>query len=367
MNEPRRVALLGATGSIGTQTLDVLRAHPKRFELVAAIANSDEQKLSAIATEFDVAFSGLGSEAAIEAAARADVDVVLNAIVGAAGLAASVAALSAGKTLALANKESLVAGGELCVRAAERNGGVIVPVDSEHSAIAQCLRGRERREIRKIVLTASGGPFRTRADLQGVTPDEALAHPTWNMGPKVTIDSATMMNKGLEVIEAHFLFGFDYDDIDVVIHPQSTVHGMVDMKDGSTIMASAVADMRIPIAAALSHPGPSVWNAAPGDKSTTLEFQPADHDRWPALRLAYKTGRIGGTAPAVLNAANEIAVRAFLDGALDFADITSVVERVVDAHEPRFAFRLQTIHEVDEWARAEATALIAGSQRMVTQ
>jgi 1-deoxy-D-xylulose-5-phosphate reductoisomerase len=353
----KRIAILGSTGSIGRQAIDVIKADPDRFELVALVAGADGEALARQASETGVAQTGLGSDAAVEVASSDDVDVVLNAVVGAAGLRASVAALGAGKRLALANKESLVAGGELCLAAAERGGGDIVPVDSEHAAIAQCLEGVNPAEVRRIILTASGGPFRKRTDLAGVTPEEALRHPTWAMGPKITIDSATLMNKGLEVIEAHFLFGLAYDDIDVTVHPQSVVHGIVELVDGSLLMQAAPPDMRIPIQAALAapeRPGPA-FSALSLEKTGRLDFEPVDRERFPALGIAYAAGKKGGTYPAVLNAANEVAVAAFLDGELAFTGIPQAVEQVLSEHSPGEASDLDSVMAVDAWARATAT------------
>jgi 1-deoxy-D-xylulose-5-phosphate reductoisomerase len=292
---------------------------------------------------------------------RDDVDVVLNAVVGAAGLRATLAALASGKVLALANKESMVAAGELCRRTAVEGGGVIVPVDSEHAALAQCLEGRARESIASVVLTASGGPFRSRTDLAEVTPQEALAHPTWRMGPKITIDCATLMNKGLEVIEAHYLFGFSYDEIRVLVHPQSVVHAIVELIDGSVIMQAAAPDMRLPIQGALSAPDrlPSV--TPPLDLSVPLQFEPLDPNRWPALGLALSAGRAGKTFPAVLNAANEEAVHAFLSGAVSFVDITRVTEDVLAEHNPTEADDLEAVLAADAWARRRAQSVISSS------
>ncbi|CAN5634741.1 1-deoxy-D-xylulose-5-phosphate reductoisomerase [soil metagenome] len=356
MTNKTRIAILGSTGSVGRQTVSVARAHPDRFEVVALVANRDDHALARQATELRVEHTGLGSEAAVRAASLPEVDVVLNAVVGAAGLRASLAALESGKVLALANKESMVAGGELCRAAAERGGGTIVPVDSEHAAVAQCLEGRAASTVEDIVLTASGGPFRTRADLSSVTPADALAHPTWSMGPKVTVDSASLMNKGLEVIEAHHLFGFGYEHIRVVVHPQSIVHAMVSLRDGSVLMQAASPDMRIPIQAALGWPARFESFAARIDLTTarSLEFEAVDDERFPALGLAYAAGRAGRSLPAVLNAANEEAVHAFLDGAISFLDITRVVEDVLQAHEPFDASELEAVLEADHWARREA-------------
>jgi 1-deoxy-D-xylulose-5-phosphate reductoisomerase len=314
-----------------------------------------------------VSTTGLGSDAAREIAQHPEVDVVLNAVVGAAGLRASIAALEAGKTLALANKESLVAGGEACLDAAKRGGGRIVPVDSEHSAIAQCLAGRDPRSITRVVLTASGGPFRGRHDLDEVTPDQALSHPTWSMGRKITIDSASMMNKGLEVIEAHFLFGMPYDHIDVLVHPQSVVHGMVELTDGSLLMHAASTDMKLPIAAALAHPDhlPAVVQRVDLAEVGSLGFERVDEALFPAVKLAYETGRAGGTAPAVLNAANERAVEAFLDRRLTFRGITDTVKAVLDRYDAGPADELEAVLEADAWARAEADKIIVESGRRI--
>jgi len=324
------------------------------------VAGRDGATLRRQAAEFRVPTTGLGSDAAAEIAEHPDVDVVLNAVVGAAGLRASVAALESGKMLALANKESLVAGGEVCLDAAMRGDARIVPVDSEHSAVAQCLEGRDPRSIARVVLTASGGPFRGRKDLSSVTVDQALAHPTWAMGRKITVDSATMMNKGLEVIEAHFLFGLSYERIDVLVHPQSVVHGMVELVDGSLLMQAATTDMRIPIAAALAAPerfeapAPRVDLAQVG----SLEFERVDEGSFPAVKLAYETGRAGGTAPAVLNAANERAVEAFLARRLSFTGIATAVSSVLDAHDVQDADELGSVLEADRWARERADKVI---------
>jgi 1-deoxy-D-xylulose-5-phosphate reductoisomerase len=356
----RRVLILGSTGSIGRQAVDVARAHPDRIEVVGLVAGSDEAALTRQADELGVTETGLGSEAAEQAAGTIECDVVLNAVVGAAGLRASVAALGAGRMLALANKESLVAGGDVCLAAAERGGGIIVPVDSEHSAIAQALQGAPRETVERIVLTASGGPFRNRRDLGSVTPQEALAHPTWQMGPKITIDSATLMNKGLEVIEAHYLFDLDYDDIDVVVHPQSTVHGIVEFVDGTMLMSAAPTDMHIPIQAALTHPDrvASAGERIDPDKLGSLEFEPLDRERFPAVNLAYAAGRAGGSRPAVMNAANEIAVQAFLDERIPFTAITEIVSAVIEKHPGGGATSLDEVLDADARARTIAGELI---------
>jgi 1-deoxy-D-xylulose-5-phosphate reductoisomerase len=355
----RRIVVLGSTGSIGRQALDVIRANPHRFELVGLCAGTDAGAVADQARGLDGVVTGVGTDAAVELAGLPEADTVLNGIVGAAGLAASIAALDAGKVLALANKESLVAGGEACLAAAARGGGSIIPVDSEHAALAQCLATLDRDAVARIVITASGGPFRGLRDTSQVTPDEALAHPTWSMGPKITVDSATLMNKGLEVIEAHHLFGFPYDDISVLVHPQSIVHGMVELKDGTTIMQAAPPDMRIPIQAALGggrFPSaiPSVDFAAVG----TLSFEPVDTARFPSLSLAYDAGRQARSYPAVLNAANEVAVESFLEGRVSFDEIPRIVHSVVEAHDPVDVMELDAVLAVDDWARRRAREAI---------
>jgi 1-deoxy-D-xylulose-5-phosphate reductoisomerase len=377
--EPVSVAILGSTGSIGTQALEVVRAHPDRFKVTALTANSDGDTLLAQAEEFGVPLLGLtagateapagatlidGSMASAEVAEAAEASVVLNAVVGAAGLQATLATLRAGKTLALANKESLVAAGELVM--AKAGPGQIRPVDSEHSALWQLLHSMAPDQVRRALVTGSGGPFRgrTREDLGNVDVQQALAHPVWAMGPKITVDSSTLMNKGLEVIEAHFLFGFTYDEIDVVIHPQGTVHALVETVDGAVFVHAAPPDMRLPIQLALAWPERL---GAPGGKRLdwatlgTLTFEPPDTDTFRCLALAYQAARLGDTYPAVLNAANEVAVGAFLDGRLAYLGIPDVVERVLDAHEP-IAPSLEGVLEVDAWARGRAAATIsAGS------
>ena len=356
----KRIAVLGSTGSIGRQTLDVARAHSDRFDVVALVAGQDEAAVRAQAEEFSVGRWGLGEERAIECAQADDVDVVLNAVVGFAGLRASMAALSAGKILALANKESLVAAGELCDRAARDGGGRIVPVDSEHAAISQALRGIPPGAVARVVLTASGGPFRTARDLSRVTPSDALDHPTWSMGPKITVDSATMMNKALEIIEAHHLFGLEYERIDVVVHPQSIVHGMVELIDGSTVLHAAPTDMRIPILSALASPDVAPAGQTPVDLAAlgSLVFEPLDRERFPAVGLGFRAGGLGRTYPAALNAANEVAVRAFLDGVIGFTAIVAVVARVVDRHRPRDATSFENVLAADQDARDDAVRLL---------
>jgi 1-deoxy-D-xylulose-5-phosphate reductoisomerase len=356
----KKVVILGSTGSVGRQALEVIDAHPDLLELVGLVAGTSEQELQKQAARHNSVATGLGEDAAIEMAADDRADIVLNAIVGAVGLRASLSALEAGKTLALANKESLVAGGELCLAALAKGGGAMLPVDSEHAALAQALEGRPRDTIARIHLTASGGPFRTRTDLSDVTVDDALAHPTWSMGPKITIDSATMMNKGLEVIEAHFLFGFDYDDIGVTVHPESVVHGIVECVDGSMLMQAGPTDMKIPIQAALTSPArveagvPALDPAALGE----LHFEPVDDTRFPAVQLAYGAGRAAGTTPAAMNAANEVAVKAFLDGRLAFTDIVRVAQEVVEDHDTGDATTLEEVLAADADARRAAGSII---------
>jgi 1-deoxy-D-xylulose 5-phosphate reductoisomerase len=387
---PRPVVLLGSTGSIGTQAADIVRRNPGRFRVVGLAAGGGNPGLLASqALEFGAEVVAVASEAALGdlraalharapagtgqqlpeilagAGAIAEVaawscDVVLNGVTGSVGLAATLAALDAGRVLALANKESLIMGGPLVAgRAAP---GQIVPVDSEHSALAQCLRGGRGPEVRRLVLTASGGPFlhRSRDDLADVTPEQALAHPTWNMGPVITVNSATLVNKGLEVIEAHLLFGTSFDDIEVVVHRQSVVHSMVEFTDGSTIAQASPPDMRIPIALALAWPDRVPGAARPVDWTTahTWTFEPLDEKAFPAVALAREAGTAGGTAPAAYNAANEVCVEAFLAGRLPFLGIVDTVARVISEHsEGGTAVTLEDVLAVDGWARARAREL----------
>ncbi len=335
------VVVLGSTGSIGTQALDVIASHPDRFRLVGLAAGTNAELLEAqrvahgVAPDMTLLASAVADGAgALAALAEAtDADVVLNAVVGFAGLSATLSALRAGKRLALANKESLIAGGPVVAKARAEGGGEIVPVDSEHSAIYQCLRAGRPSEVRRIVLTASGGPFRgrTRAELANVTVAEALKHPTWSMGPKITVDSSTLFNKGLEVIEAHELFGVSYDDVDVVVHPQSIVHSMVEYIDGAVIAQLSMPDMRLPIGLALGAPErlPQAFGAMDFTATHTLTFEPPDLDTFRGLALAYDAGRAGGTAPAILSGANEVAVAAFLSGKVAWSAITDIVDAVL--------------------------------------
>ena len=361
-DRPRDVVVLGSTGSIGTQALDIVRANPDRFRVVALTAGgSNEELFDEQVREFAPAFSGLGEDASTEAAALA-CDVVLNGITGAVGLRPTLAALDAGNTLALANKESLIIGGPLVTSRAKP--GQIVPVDSEHSALAQCLRGGAPEEVRRLVLTASGGPFRgrSRASLADVTPEEALAHPTWSMGPVVTINSATLVNKGLEVIEAHLLFDVPFERIDVVVHPQQMIHSMVEFVDGSTLVQASPPTMLIPIALGLNWPDrvPDTAPAVDWTKPETWEFFPLDDEAFPSVGLARAAGERGGTAPAVYNAANEVCVEAFRAGRLPFPGIVDTVARVLADHDVDLDSEL-TVEDVlgaDARARAAAEAVI---------
>jgi 1-deoxy-D-xylulose-5-phosphate reductoisomerase len=394
------IVVLGSTGSIGVQAIDVIRRNPELFRAVGlAAGGSDPATLAAQALDLGVeavaiarasaaedvlvafyaeakrrGFSAgqypvpkilAGPDAATELAGH-ECDVVLNGITGSIGLRPTLAALDAGRTLALANKESLIVGGPLVTAASKPDQ--IVPVDSEHSALAQCLRGGRRDEVRKLVITASGGPFRgrTRGELSDVTPEQALNHPTWDMGPVITINSATLVNKGLEVIEAHLLFGVPFDDIEVVVHPQSIVHSMVEFIDGSTLAQASPPSMKIPIALALGWPNRVPEAAPPCDWSTasTWEFYPLDDEAFPAVALAREAGRRGGTAPAVYNAANEECVTAFQDGGLGFTAIVDTVAGVLAEHPSEAAGNVLTLDDVlaaDNWARVRARELVEGA------
>jgi 1-deoxy-D-xylulose-5-phosphate reductoisomerase len=348
----KRVALLGATGSIGTQALEIIGVHPE-LELVAAASGSQDIEGLAPLTQ-------VGGDLT-ELLDRAEPDVVLNAIVGFAGLPATFWALERGIDLALANKESLVAGGELAAAAWKEGEGRILPVDSEHSAAFQLLEGREPETVHSLVLTASGGPFRgrSRLDLSGVGPGEALAHPTWNMGPKITVDSATLMNKGLELIEAHFLFDLPYERIQVVVHPTSLVHALVRLRDGAALAHLGYPDMRVPISYALTFPERAETPIEPLDLAAglILEFSAPDEEAFPCLALARAAGEVGRTAPCVLNAANEVAVAAFLDGRLPFLAIAEVVEGTLNATDTAAARDLDELVAMDAEARKTAAAL----------
>ena len=367
----KRIALLGSTGSIGTQTLDVVRKHPDRFDVVALVAHSNAELLAAQMDEFKPAFAVLveprgdapggvatGSEAVVEAAAHPDADVVVNAVVGSAGLLPTLAALDAGKTVALANKESLIAGGDLVMRRVAGAPERLLPVDSEHSAVFQCLAGNRLGDVRRVILTASGGPFRgrTRAELADVTVEQALAHPTWRMGRKITVDSATLMNKGLEAIEAHHLFRVPIERVELVVHPQSTIHGMVAFIDGSVIAQAANPDMRLPLQLALAWPERLPDGAEPIDWANvgSLDFAPLDGDAFPCPGLAIEASRRGGTAPCVLNAANEEAVDAFLSQRLRFGVIPDVIETVLARHDVVADPTLDDVLESERWSREQA-------------
>jgi 1-deoxy-D-xylulose-5-phosphate reductoisomerase len=365
-NGRRRVAVLGSTGSIGTQALDVIRGHRDAYEVVALAAGRNAELLAAQAAEFGVApdCARLGADdpsVLTELASHPDVDVVLNAVVGFAGLPATLAALEHGKRLALANKESLIAGGPVVAAVRARGNGEIVPVDSEHSALYQCLRAGDAREVNRLVLTASGGPFRgkTRAELELVTVADALKHPTWAMGAKITIDSSTLMNKGLEVIEAHELFGVDFDHIEVVVHPQSIIHSMVEFHDGATIAQLSMPDMRLPIGLALGAPArlPELVGAIDWATIGTLTFEPPDLEAFPCLALAYAAGRAGGSAPAILSGANEVANAAFLAGQIPW---TAIAEVAADALEQGVGnvSEVADVLEADRVARERATAAV---------
>jgi 1-deoxy-D-xylulose-5-phosphate reductoisomerase len=361
----RDVVILGSTGSIGTQALDLVRANPDRFRVVGLTAGGSNAALfQEQVAEFAPRYSGLGEEASVTAAGL-ECDVVLNGITGAVGLRPTLAALDAGNTLALANKESLIIGGPLVLERARP--GQIVPVDSEHSAVAQCLRGGSADEVRRLVLTASGGPFRgwTREQLADVTREQALNHPTWSMGPVITVNSATLVNKGLEVIEAHLLFGLPFDRIDVVVHPTSVVHSMVEFIDGSTILQASPPTMMIPIALGLDWPD-RVPDAAPAvdwTSPSTWQFFPLDDEAFPAVALAREAGLRGSTAPAVYNAANEVCVDAFLSGRLPFVDIVPTVASALAQHDvpSKQTLELDDVLAADAWARSAARTLIEGS------
>jgi 1-deoxy-D-xylulose-5-phosphate reductoisomerase len=386
-----RVALAGATGSIGTQTLDVLRAEPGRFELVALGASGRQvDALVAMAREFAVkvlAVADVTAVPALESALPAcevrggdgalaslaeEAEIVVNGVVGFAGLDLTLATLGAGRRLALANKESLIAGGPVVQRAWHTPGAELVPVDSEHGALHQCLRANDNpARVARLVLTASGGPFRTHSaeQLAAVDVEAALAHPTWSMGPKITVDSSTLMNKGLEVIEAHELFGpgapegpgVALDAIEVVVHPQSVVHSMVEYSDGSTIAQLSMPDMRLPIGYALAWPdrAAEAFGRIDWSSLSRLDFEPPDTTRFPCLTLAYEAARTGGTAPAWLSAANEVAVDAFLAGSIRWTDIAGVVAAALDRHDGSPADRVEDIHAADAAARREAATMVA--------
>ena len=380
-----RVAIAGSTGSIGKQTLEVIAASESgKYQLVALSANSSADEIIKQAKTFkpnlvvvndesarkivarELAATNPKIEVSRNVAAMAGIaDVVVNGVVGFAGLSVTIATLAAGKRLALANKESLIAAGPVVAPLRKISGAEIIPVDSEHCAIHQCLRSSQNnlRDVAKLLLTASGGPFRgqTKKSLEEVTIKDALKHPTWSMGPKITVDSSTLMNKGLEVIEAHELFGLDYDSIDVVVHPQSIVHSMVEFRDGATIAQLSLPDMRLPIAYALDYPNRSTvsFGAIDWTKLSRLDFEQPDRDTFRCLNLAYAAGRIGGTAPAWLSAANEVAVEAFLAGVVQWSQIASIIESTMQHHDGLIATEVEDILEADavarQWARKEVS------------
>ena len=380
----KRVVVLGATGSIGDSALKVAHDIPERMEVVGLAANSNAEKLAAAAnktrakavclvdeSKIDILRGALeyepkifsGDKGLCEIAALADADIVLIAIVGTGGLRPALAAIKAGKDLAVASKEILVMAGEIVMREARAKGVHVLPVDSEHNAIFQCLDGRTS-EVRRIILTASGGPFRAMParELVDVTPEQALKHPTWNMGPKITIDSATLFNKGLEMIEAHWLFGVEMKRVEVVIHPQSIVHSMVEFADGSTLAQLSYSDMCFPIQYAVTWPDRVPNTLPPLDfrKIAKLEFEIPRYDDFPALNLARRAGETGGTLPAVLNAANEVAVAAFLDRQLRFPQIWQTVSKVMDRHQSVAHPDLDAILAADQWAREQARSVVSG-------
>jgi 1-deoxy-D-xylulose-5-phosphate reductoisomerase len=381
----RAISILGSTGSIGTQALDVVRRNPDRFRVAALSAAGTNQDLLAgqireflppiVAIAEEEAASDLkvklgaikgvelliGPESAMAVARDVEADMVLNALVGSAGLAPTLAALQSGKTLALANKESLVVGGELVMDLIKGEPERLLPVDSEHAALAQALRGERREDLKRVIITGSGGPFRgwTRSELAKASVKEALTHPVWTMGPKITIDSATLMNKGLEVIEAHYLFDLDYSQIHVVIHPEGMVHAIAEFRDGSMRAEMAVPDMKLPIQLALAWPErlPTGVASLPITEKA-LTFEPVDREAFPAIDLAYRVGGLGLTFPAAMNAANEVAVMAFLEGKIPLTRVVEIVQTVVDEHEPATVVSVVHIERADAWARRRAVEII---------
>ena len=379
----RSISIFGATGSVGTSTLDLIRLERDKYRVLALTANNNAPGLAALAIEFDAEYAVLadgrnlaelkhllhgtstkalaGSEALLEMAALG-ADWTMAAIVGCAGLRPTLAALKYGKTVALANKEALVSAGSLMMAEAKMAGATLLPVDSEHNAIFQCLQGGQIDQVRKITLTASGGPFRTWSleQMAAVTPDQAVAHPNWDMGAKISVDSATMMNKGLELIEAYYLFPVGLENIDIIVHPQSVIHSMVEYRDRSTLAQLGSPDMRIPIANALAWPERMMTECKPLDLAAigSLDFEQPDYDRFPALKLARDAIERGGGAPAVLNAANEVAVAAFLSGAVQYLEITEIVSRVLDGYSPPEPKVLADIFAIDAEARKHAESLV---------
>ena len=381
---PRTISIFGATGSVGLSTLDLVRQHQAAYRVVALTANCNSTELAALAREFDAELAVVADEAAYPAlkaaladtrtevaagkdalveAAKRDVEWTMAAIVGCAGLPPTMAAIEQGKTVALANKEALVSAGALMMAAVERSGATLLPVDSEHNAIFQCLAGGRVDQVRKITLTASGGPFRNWSleQMRSVTPAQAVAHPNWDMGAKISVDSATMMNKGLELIEAHYLFPVGLDKIEILIHPQSVIHSMVEYVDCSTLAQLGSPDMRIPIASALAWPDRIATSCQPLDLAEIgqLTFEAPDIGRFPALRLARAAIQDGGTKPAILNAANEIAVAAFLAGAIGYLDIAALVEQTLDGYNANSTMTsLENLFSIDAAARAYSRELM---------
>jgi 1-deoxy-D-xylulose-5-phosphate reductoisomerase len=384
VNVLKYISLLGASGSIGTQTLDVIRSHPNEFQLAAMSIGKNIELARKIIEEFTPHLVSVankedcerlrhefgnkvkfvyGEEGLIEVATYSKADIVVNAVVGSVGLLPTLQAIEAGKTIALANKETLVTAGHIVTEAAQKRGVTILPVDSEHSAIFQCLQGEKEKNIEKIILTASGGSFRDRKreELQNVTVEEALRHPNWSMGAKITIDSATMMNKGLEVIEAHWLFHLPYEQIDVLLHKESIIHSMVQFHDSSVIAQLGTPDMRVPIQYALTYPdrfellGAKKLNLA---EIGTLHFQKVDFERYRCLKFAYEAGKAGGSLPTVLNAANEEAVAAFLNGQISFLAIEELIERALERHHVVKQPTLDEIREIDEETRRYIKSLL---------
>ena len=384
----KNLAILGSTGSIGTQTLDVVRSHPELFHVSVLAANRSDELFAKQVEEFHPELAVLADEAAyarlkerlagkcegtqlaggrqafIDAAAVDDVDIVVTSMMGFAGLEPTMKALDARKDIALANKETLVVAGELVTRRAKEQGVKILPVDSEHCAFFQCLQGERLDKIEKLLLTCSGGPFRgkQRADLEGATVDQVLAHPTWNMGKKITVDSASLVNKGLEVIEAKWLYGVDYDQIQVVVHPQSIVHSMVQFVDGAVIAQLGAPDMKLPIQYALTYPErqPSEFPRLDFWQMQNLTFEKPDTDTFKGLAFAYEAGKMGGTMPCTFNAANEVAVAAFLAGRIHFLDIYDIIEQTMMKRECTLTPTLEELFEEDRWARDYASSLLKG-------
>ena len=381
----RSVTILGSTGSVGTQALDVIRRHPERFKAVGLSAGGANLELLAgqireflppvVAIADETAADDVrrklgpmpgidildGPDAAERLAAETEADMVLNALVGSAGLAPTLAVLQSGKTLALANKESLVVGGELVTDLIKGEPERLLPVDSEHAALAMAMRGERREDVKRVVLTGSGGPFRgwTRNELSRASVKEALQHPVWSMGPKITIDSATLMNKGLEVIEAHYLFDLEYSSIHVLIHPEGVVHAMAEFRDGSLRAEMATPDMRLPIQLALGWPDRLPTGVEPVPLTERpLTFEPVDREAFPAVDLAYRVGGLGSTFPAVMNAANEVAVMAFLEGKIPLTRIVELVQTLVDEHDPASVVSIVSIERADAWARQRAAEIV---------